>query len=317
MYFDIDDMSVESGMSATPLCVVALGNFDGVHIAHRRLLEETEDLAEKLSLKLGKEVVSAVFTFRGLKPAVGCITDFERKLSLIEACGIDRCYFADFEKVSDMTPAEFVSDVLLSRLHAVGAVCGFNFRFGRNAAGDASVLRDELLRHGISELAVLPPVIYNGIKVSSTAVRKAVADGNTELATALLGRPYAICGNIVHGRAVGRIMSCPTLNLMLDRENVAPRFGVYFARCLWGGKMLPSIVNVGVRPTFDGEYGESLPLCEIHLLGNVDAFPEVGDKVSVLFDKFCRPEIRFSSVDMLYRRIADDIESAENFYRNR
>ena len=179
------------------------------------------------------------------------------------------------------------------------------------------MLRDELLRHGISELAVLPPVIYNGIKVSSTAVRKAVADGNTELATALLGRPYAICGNIVHGRAVGRIMSCPTLNLMLDRENVAPRFGVYFARCLWGGKMLPSIVNVGVRPTFDGEYGESLPLCEIHLLGNVDAFPEVGDKVSVLFDKFCRPEIRFSSVDMLYRRIADDIESAENFYRNR
>ena len=298
----------------TPPCVVAIGNFDGVHTAHRELLEKAVETAKKLTLERGEKVIPAAFTFRHLKTNVGYITDFDEKTKLLCDNGMDICYFCDFGKIKDMSPEEFTEKILISRVNAVGVVCGFNFRFGKDAKGDAALLNEILTdKYGIT-LSVIPQITCGDVTVSSTEIRRAISDGDFELAKKMLGREFEISGIVEHGREVGRKMDCPTLNIPIDIHRAHPRYGVYFSRCQFDGKSVPSICNIGVRPTFDSSFGESRPLCEIHLLGGFDRMPIAGDRISVIPDKFCRPEIKFDSPSALYKQIAKDSADAVSFY---
>ncbi len=304
----------EPVLDKTPPCVVALGNFDGVHTAHRELLKKAVETAEELTLERGEKVIPAAFTFKLLKPNVGYITDFDEKTKLLHDSGTDVCYFCDFGKIKDMSPEEFTEKILISRVNAVGVVCGFNFRFGKNAEGDAAMLNEILSRkYGIT-LSVIEQIKCGGITVSSTEIRKAISGGDFGLVKTMLGREYEISGIVEHGREVGRKMDCPTLNIPVDIHRALPHYGVYFSRCLFDGKSVPSICNIGVRPTFDSSFGESRPLCEIHLLRGSDRMPKAGDRISVIPDRFCRPEIKFDSPSALYRQIEKDTADAVSFY---
>lgn len=297
-----------SEVSCTAPTVVAIGNFDGLHTAHRALLDRTVKLAGELSDRLGTDVLPAVFTFRSLKAEQGELVDFDEKLHLIENLGIKIVAYSDFETIKELSPKDFVDRILLTRLNAVGVVCGYNFRFGKNAAADVEALRELLGTR--ATLSVEPRREMDGRAISSTEIRAALARGDLGHAEKLLGRPYSVTGTLTHGRAVGRKMGVPTLNLPIDRALLCPMHGVYVAKV--GSRH--AIVNIGVRPTFDDICGKSDLLCEIHLLCDDSELPQEGDRVEVELLKFIRGEMRFDSPTELYTQIARDVEIAHEYF---
>ena len=203
-------------------CALALGNFDGVHIAHTALLEETVRVSRELGC------IPAVFTFsrhsrastEGKSPAL--ITVGDEKLELFESCGIKRVYIADFDALSSYSPKRFVDEVLKNALSCAYAVCGFNFRFGHLGAGTC----DDLKRLMDGCVTIIPPVLRKGVPVSSTLVREAVEKGDMELARELLGRPFFIYFPVVHGKEFGRTIDVPTINQNFPPLHLVPAFGV-------------------------------------------------------------------------------------------
>lgn len=302
MIADISSVSID-----TPT-VVAIGNFDGLHTAHRALLDRTVKLARELSDRLGTAVLPAVFTFRALKAEQGELVDFDEKLHLIENLGINILTYSDFEAIKELSPEDFVDRILLTKLSAVGVVCGYNFRFGKNAAADVDSLRELLGTRAI--LSVEPRCEMDGRAISSTEIRAALSRGDLGHAEKLLGRHYSITGTLTHGRAVGRKMGVPTLNLPIDSALLCPMHGVYVAKV--GSRH--AIANIGVRPTFDDICGKSDPLCEIHLLDDDGELPQEGDRVEVELHKFIRGEMRFDSPTDLYTQIAHDVEIAHEYF---
>lgn len=289
--------------------VVAMGNFDGLHIAHRQLILSAVETAGKMG------AASAVFTFRGVKKDY--LTDFSEKIRGISALGADYTAVADFEQLREMSPGEFFEKILIGRMRAAALVCGYNFRFGRGASGDTGTLQKLCHMHAVG-LQILPPVTLDGAVISSTEIRSAIREGRMESGAAMLGRPFTLTGNIAHGRTVGRQNDCPTLNLTLPDGIVIPKFGVYFTKCVISGHVFPSVSNIGVRPTFNEQYGESEILCEVHLLGDLTALPApdelYGSPMRVELDHFCRPERKFASPEALYGQIARDIGEACRYY---
>lgn len=280
----------------------ALGNFDGVHKGHMELLRAAREEAKLLSAR------TAVFTFRqGKAPA---ITTLEERLALFEAAGIEEVFVADFHALCGQSPQEFVASTLRP-LGVVGVSCGFNFRFGYRAAGDVKLLASLCESLGMV-CRVVPAVTAEGCTVSSTEIRRRIAEGDPESAARLLCRPWSVSAEVAHGRSVGgRVLSSPTLNLPLTEERLLPPFGVYFTETVIEGICYPSVTNLGKRPTF----GESEVLCETHLLGVSGDF--YGKRAEVRFYKFHRPEQRFDSPEMLAKTIAEDIAAANDYFQRR
>ena len=286
--------------------VVALGFFDGVHRGHRLLLDETVRRARAGGL------TSAVFTFTDegarLKPdSIRICTEEERYRLLFEA-GIDVIFTSAFSSVSSLSPEAFVSDILLTRCHAAGAVCGFNYRFGACAAGDTDTLRT--LMDGYGEVSVIPPLLYQGLPVSSTRIRAALLEGDIPTVTRLLGRPYILSAPVLHGKALGRTLGIPTINQTFPSGVGIPRHGVYAVTCDIDGETYLGVANVGLRPTVDDDGRVN---CETHIVSfEGDLY---GRCIKTTFLSFLRPEIKFSSVEELSAQIQKDIRKAETLWR--
>lgn len=279
---------------------VALGNFDGVHIGHLELLN-----AARRGAQLTGAHHPAVFTFSQGKAPV--ITTLSQRLSLFADAGIEEVFVADFADLCRQSPEEFVLKTLRA-MGAVGVSCGFNFRFGKGAAGDVNTLRTLCESVGMT-CTVVPAVLQDGDAVSSTRIRQCLQAGEMEAAARLLGRPWYLSDTVEGGRKVGgSLLSTPTLNLPVDPDRQLPPFGVYYTETVMGGTTYPSITNLGVRPTF----GESRVLCETHLLGASGNF--YGEEVEVQFFKFHRPEQRFDSPKALSETIAEDIAAANEYF---
>lgn len=279
--------------------VIALGNFDGVHKAHRRILEGTLEDAHRIG------AMSAVFTFEQAKTPY--ITSFEERMSLFEAIGIELVFVADFEAFKGQAAVDFLEGTLIGALSAAGVSCGFNFRFGHKAAGDEQLLRTLCDRAGII-CRITPPVKQNGIAVSSTEIRGRVLNGDLAGAAEMLGRAYSLSGVVEHGRAVGRQMNCPTMNLSLTEGRLLPPYGVYFTHCQIDGNLYPAITNIGIRPTF----GLTEISCESYLLSASGDFYD--KELTVTFLHFHRPELKFESQAALMQAIAADTECAKRYF---
>lgn len=280
---------------------VALGNFDGLHPGHSAILRAA------LVGAAAKDALPGVFTFSEGKATP--LTTSEERLRLFERAGMKAVFLADFAALREQSPEEFVQ-ITLGKIGAVGVACGFNFRFGYRAAGDGKLLQSLCASHGM-ECTVIPPVSVGGVTVSSTEIRRCLSEGNLQGVNLLLGRPWSITGQVLHGRAVGgRVLSSPTMNLTPDPNRLLPPFGVYFTECVIDGISYPAITNLGIRPTF----GASELLCETHLLDASGDF--YGKEVEVRFLAFHRPEQKFDSPDTLARVIANDIVSARNYFAN-
>ena len=268
----------------------ALGNFDGVHVGHRRLFAALPDGAPR-----------AVFTFADLAKAGehSLLTTLDERLSLIGGCMVDYAAVADFAEVRDLSPEDF-GDFLATELRISRAVCGYNFTFGKNASGGADDLCRLLGERGVG-VTVVPEATVGGETVSSTAIRKALAEGDVGRAGAMLGREYSLTLPVAHGRALGRKLGFPTVNQPIPDSLAVPRYGVYAVRVNVDGAEYRGICNVGVRPTVDGEN-----LCaETHIVGfDGDLY---GKVVTVSFDRFIRDERKFADADELRLAIGKDI----------
>jgi riboflavin kinase/FMN adenylyltransferase len=283
---------------------VALGVFDGVHLAHRAIL------GTAVSRARARDLHALACTFdrhpmEVLQPdrAPVAITTLDEKLGLIAETGVDATLVVPFTRELASVEAEaFVKDILLTRMHAREVVVGFNHRFGRGARGDAALLQSLGARLGF-QAHVVAPLEVDGVPVSSTEIRAALQRGDVGLAGRFLGRPYGLSGTVTAGAGRGRTLGFPTANIEPDRALLVPR-GVYLGRVSVEGRPRPAVVNIGVRPTF----GETTVAVEAHLLdftGDLYGRPVRLD----LLDRL-REEMRFGSVDELKAQIARDIAAA-------
>ncbi|NPA25464.1 MAG: bifunctional riboflavin kinase/FAD synthetase [Deltaproteobacteria bacterium] len=284
--------------------VVAIGNFDGVHLGHRSLLRLAVERAREQGLQ------SAVLTFRPhplklLFPErrVFLITSEERKARLIGECGVDDLVIAPFDhRFADLTAEEFVREVLVEHLGAAAVVVGENYAFGRNREGTIERLKEFGGEYGFTVL-VAPPCMVDGEMVSSTKIREAIMQGEIERASRFLGRPCAIVGRVVHGKARGRGLGFPTANLVSEVE-LYPKQGVYAVWVEHEGKRYPGVVNIGYNPTF-GDTGLTV---EAHILDfDGDLY---GEELKVIFVEYLRGEKSCASIEELRQLIASDVEKA-------
>ncbi len=286
---------------------VALGNFDGVHIGHSRLLSMVCEITADRG-----DCASAVWTFVSLpKGGASVLTPLREKLSAFAKAGVEYAVLAEFDSVRDLSPEDFVRDVLLDKLSAVAVVCGFNFRFGKGAAGTAERLSQLLSPAGVS-VTVVEPVTVGGEPVSSTRIRRAVSLGEMEEAETLLGRPFFVTLPVVHGQALGRTWGIPTVNQTVPPFLAVPAFGVYASVVLLDGRAFAAVTNIGVRPTVSNE---GTVYMETHLLDfDGDLY---GEEITVSLSCRLRGEERFPDVESLKHQIALDIEAARAYFSAR
>ncbi len=278
-------------------CVMALGFFDGVHIAHRALLEEARLAAERMGLPL------AVFTFPAeserLKRGASRLYSTEEKLFLLEELSVDVCVLCDFDSVRDMTREEFVDGLLIGQLCVRLAVFGYNFTYGKGGAGNAHTLSERLSSHGAESL-VIDEKKYFGSEISSTAIRKRLDSLDLRGAARLLGKAYFITGTVVRGRGDGRVFGIPTVNIDLKEDLYALASGVYATAVVIDGVRYLSVTNIGKCPTF----GERELHAECFILGYDGNL--YGETVRIYFIEHLREERRFSSKDELIAQINID-----------
>lgn len=238
------------------------------------------------------------------KPAPPLLSPNARKELLLEDAGADEIIFADFSAVKDLSPAEFVEGILHEKLNAKCVYCGFNYRFGKNGAGDTAALKELCEVQGIS-VYISEPVFCGGEQVSSSLIRERIAAGEIECANKMLGYPYSLEGRIGVGDQVGSEIGFPTVNLPIDREVVMPCCGVYASKLLIDGKSFCGATNIGVHPTVGAK---EEPLCETFLLDYAGG--DLYGKYAVCeLIAFIRPEKRFDSVEALTAQIQRDCET--------
>jgi riboflavin kinase / FMN adenylyltransferase len=286
--------------------VVALGNFDGVHLGHREVLRRAVEEGRRRDAK----VVAATFSphpraVLGAGEAPRLLTTADLKREALLGCGVDEVFEIRFdEALSRKSPREFVRDVLVGEIGAGVVVVGENFRFGHRAAGDVGEL-GRLMRALGGESCAVPVRAEDGRGgISSTRIRQHVAAGEVEEAARLLGRAYVIRGEVVEGDRRGSSIGFPTANVLPDPAAAIPARGVYAGYVRVGKKWHAACTNVGVAPTFDRRETR----VEAHLLDfDGDLY---GRVVDVSFVGRIRPERKFSGVEELKEQIGRDVEEA-------
>jgi riboflavin kinase/FMN adenylyltransferase len=284
--------------------VVAMGNFDGVHLGHRAVIEG----ALRMARAHGRPALAVTFEphprrfFSPSSPQFR-LTDEVGKLRLLAGTGLSGAVVMTFDKARAETSAQdFIHHDLIERLGASGIAVGYDFHFGKGRAGSPSLLVSEAPRLGI-EVDVQAHVDIAERPVSSSAIRMALAEGQIEDATAMLGGPWFVTGEVIHGEKRGRDLGYPTANIRLDK-NCGLKHGIYAVRVGRGqGKdavRLDGVASFGRRPTFDN----GAPLLEIFLFDfDGDLY---GSSLDVAFIGFLRDELKFDSVEALVRQMNDD-----------
>jgi len=298
--------------AATPVALT-IGNFDGVHLGHRAMLARLAEAARRL------KVPSCVMTFEphpreffAPDQAPTRLTSLREKLELLALAGVERvqvCRFNfDFAKT---TAEDFIARILHQGLAARWILVGDDFRFGARRAGDLSLLKQAEAEYSF-RVHAMPSVMVDGMRVSSTAVREALARGDMASAQHLLGRPYSISGRVVGGDRVGRKLGWPTANVLM-KHNRPPLAGI-FAVDVHGieGRVLPGVASLGVRPTLARD---ARPCLEVHLLDfERDIY---GAHLRVDFLHKFRDEQKYAGVETLRRQIALDVEDTREFFHRR
>jgi len=288
--------------------VISVGNFDGLHIGHRQILASLIERARK-SANLAGVVTFEPHPLKVLRPqsAPPLITTLVQRLAGFTQAGLDGALVLQFDaELSKLSPEEFAQKILVQALRTREILVGANFRFGHQHAGDVKLLKHIGAKDDFS-VYVIEPVELNGLPVSSTRVRQAVLNARMEETAELLGRPFALTGEIRRGAGRGATMVFPTLNLAPEQE-LLPAPGVYASTSSLNERIFRSVTNVGFRPTFDGS-GLTI---ETHLLDFAETITE--GRLEVRFWKRLRDERRFSGPDQLREQITRDIASADAFF---
>ncbi len=292
-------------------CVLTIGHFDGVHLAHLKLLDRVVEVARSrgaLAAAITFEPHPIKFLSPGHAPKI--LTPFSRKAKLISASGLDLLVVLPFNReLAHLSPLEFVRNILVRPLHTLAIHVGPNFRFGYRQAGDVEIL-EELGRQEGFKVEVLPWLEVRRQRVSSTRIRELLVEGRVHLANRLLGRPFSIYGPIVAGLGVGHKHTVPTLNLAPIEEQL-PKIGVYVTRTKVGQKLYDSVTNVGHRPTFGDNQRLTVETYLLDFSGG-----EIGEgDMEIEFLYRLRDEIKFQNPAMLKAQIQEDARRSLKFFR--
>ncbi|MFX3632964.1 MAG: bifunctional riboflavin kinase/FAD synthetase [Candidatus Pristimantibacillus sp.] len=290
---------------------IAIGHFDGVHRGHQNVIKQAVKLAEQSG------TLSAVMTFNPHPKQVlgqgdqyySCITPFEAKKALFAELNVDIVFVMEFNLTfASIMPQQFI-DEILRPLHAKHVVVGFDFSFGFKGQGNAEMMKSM----GLPDIHVdiVDPLYENGDKVSSTYIRKALEQGDIELAANLLGRPYEVEGTVVKGDGRGSTIGFPTANIELSEPYTSLRLGVFGITAVVAGKTYQGVLNHGMKPTFNKE--DIRPVMEAHLFDFDQSI--YGEAILIRFHSFVRSEKRFSSVAELIQQIGMDAEHVKQSFR--
>lgn len=291
--------------------VVVLGNFDGLHIGHKNLIHQGRLLADEKHASL--TVLTFFPQWQSLNnPDFKYLLPQNEKIKMMETLHVDEVISvpcdADF---AGMEPERFIEDVLMDVLGVCGVVVGFNFSFGREAKGTPNMLQNVLGTQGVT-VHVEPPFEYGDSVVSSSLIRRQIRAGNMMLVKALLGYPYHLCGEVVHGAQNGRTMNFPTANIEYDEALMLPSLGVYAARG-WlvnePEKKYEGVLNIGTRPTVDDSPKITV---EIHMLDfDRDIY---GENLCIEIYHFLRHISKFKDLSELKTTISMDVVNAKKFF---
>jgi riboflavin kinase / FMN adenylyltransferase len=301
-------LAVSRGLAprGLPPAAVTIGNFDGVHRGHRAMLART------IAVARARGLAATVLTFEPhprelFSPATAPtrLTSLREKLELLAACGVDRVHVQRFTReFAALTPGAFVERALVALLAARWVLVGEDFRYGARRAGDFASLAAAANERGF-EVEAMPTVTNGGVRVSSSAVRDALASGDLKRAAALLGRAYSISGRVVHGEKLGRALGFATANVQL-KHNRPPLGGIFAVRVEGAAERpLDGVASLGVRPTV---HADGRPVLEVHLFDfDGDLY---GRHLRVGFLAKIRDEQRYADLDTLKAQIARDCDAA-------
>jgi riboflavin kinase/FMN adenylyltransferase len=296
------DIEPASSSKAIVLCI---GFFDGVHLGHQAVIREARTLADT------HQALCCVLTFANhpatiLRPesAPKLLSSNTMKQSYIAELGVDKLFMPAFTKVlSEQTPEQFIDTIRASLPRLMGICIGHDWRFGKNASGDADTLTTLAAGHGIA-VTVVDAVNDHEGPISSTRIRKAVQAGNLEEAERLLGRPWQFSGRVVQGDQVGNTLGFPTANIETQPDCLLPP-GVFAASAVVAGSIYPAVLNIGNRPTV---HKDSPVKAEAHLLDFDGSL--YGEEMIVIPHNKLREETRFDSTEALKMQIKRDIRAA-------
>jgi riboflavin kinase / FMN adenylyltransferase len=282
--------------------VVTIGTFDGVHLGHRRVIEQVKATAAKVG---GESVLLTFFPHPRMvlfpNSEQLLLNTQEEKIVLLRDLGIDHLVIHPFTReFSMLSSTEFIERILVNGLHTKRLVIGYDHHFGKDREGSFDNLKKSGPQFGF-EVEEIPAHETDHIKVSSTRIREALASGKIEVANNLLGYHYRLTGTVVKGQQLGRKLGYPTANIISPEPyKLIPGNGVYAVNVYSGGKKFGGMMNIGVRPTVDGLHRTS----EVNIFGfNADIY---GETLTVEFVKWVRGEQKFAGLDALKSQLTDD-----------
>lgn len=286
--------------------ITAIGNFDGVHLGHKKILKFLSKKADELGL------LSMVLTFSPHpekilgETRIKMIQTLDQRLEEIKKFGVQAVLVISFDKkFSNFSGQEFIQKILVNLLRAKVLIVGKNFRFGKNREGDTFLLRRLASRFNLQVFS-LPSVSKGGMIVSSSLIRKFLQEGEIEKPNVLLGRTYVIKGEVIKGKSRGKILGFPTANIQTRNEIVPP--GVFITNVTIGLKKIPSLTNIGHCPTF-GQQETNIESYIINFSKNL-----YGKKIRIYFIKKLREEIKFDTSEKLSQQIKKDIDTAKDYF---
>ncbi len=299
-YFKIDNKK----------CVLAFGNFDGVHIGHQHMLIKAKEYAANNGLLFG------IYTFADSPKFKGAyhsnLSTLQNRLSdLCEFVCPDFVYLEGFDDIRTLSPEEFV-DYVIDKFGAVCTFCGDNFSFGSRALGKAADMERLMHKNGLSA-KIVPTLKMNNITISSSYIKELIQNGMTETAEALLGKPYGFVSPVIHGANLGHKLGFPTINQIMPHELIVPKYGVYSTIVIVDGKEYMGVTNFGIKPTVCDDF--SSPVAETYIL---DFSGDAYDKhVGVYFCKMLRDERKFESLDELIKNIEINVEQTRAYFKEK
>jgi riboflavin kinase / FMN adenylyltransferase len=299
-----------SEFANTKKTIVTLGTFDGVHLGHQKIINRI------LNSTINNDFESVVLTFSTHPRAVlqaesniKLLNTNEEKILLLEKCGIDNLIIHPFDaQFFELTGEQFVKDILVNQLNIQKIIIGYDHRFGKNRSSDIH----DLIRFGEKyhfDVEQISAEEVDEISVSSTKIRNAIHEGNITQANQYLGYPYCFSGKVVKGKQLGRTISFPTANIVINNnQKIIPKKGVYIVKGFWDNKTHHGMMNIGTRPTVDGEE----QTIEVHFF-NVDQ-DLYDQEITISVLQFIRNEVKFKSVADLKEQLQKDKVTSLQFF---
>lgn len=297
---------IETSFVAQPT-ILCLGNFDGVHLGHRQLVDAVIQKQQALKTTYPEIISGAWFFDTNSYKNTDEIYTLEEKLNVFASLGIDYAIIADFNDMKSLSPIDFVNTVLKVQCNCIHAICGENFKFGSKAMGDSQAL----LQLMDGNATILPLLTKDNNIISSTYIRILLSSGDIQKANYLLSENYSITETVVYGKQLGRMLGIPTINQNIKSKNLILKNGIYATICTVEGKKYFGVTNVGMRPTVDSDGNKNIETYLIDFQGDC-----YGKLITVEFIGRIRDEIKFENTDDLKAQINKDIQTTKNFFKN-